>query len=65
MNALLEETFPDSEISVSSHGNVYSAIAYLHSLATEELMPSELAARDPDIELLVTARVTKAVPNES
>ncbi len=57
---LFEETFPNSDIQVSSAGNVLAAISYLHGLCVEELAVEDLDARDPDFEVIVTARVAKA-----
>lgn len=59
LEALVRETFPGKTSQVSSYGNVLSALAYLHGLATEELSASELDYCDPDFEVIVTARVVK------
>ena len=63
MEAILNETFPGSAITVSSYGNVLSAISFLHGLASQELERRELDHRDPDFEVLVTAHVRKG-PHE-
>jgi SAM-dependent methyltransferase len=57
---LLEERFPPAEVHVEAYGNVLASIAFLHGLAAEELSKGELALRDPDFEMLVTARARKA-----
>jgi SAM-dependent methyltransferase len=57
---LLAETFPEGDVIVETRGNVLTAIAFLHGLATEELGPDELAYHDPAYELLITARARKA-----
>ena len=57
---LLEESFPNGEIRVSSAGNVLSAISYLHGLCVEEVSKQDLDIFDPDFEVIVTARVSKA-----
>lgn len=57
---LFGQAFPSGEVDVSSYGNVLSAIAFLHGLAAEELTAEELNIRDPDYEVLVTARAVKA-----
>ncbi|MDB4973039.1 MAG: methyltransferase [Myxococcaceae bacterium] len=62
MNMLLRETLPGATVTVGSYGNVLSTTAFLHGLATDELLPSELDFVDPDFELLVTAHVRKAAP---
>ena len=59
LEALVHETFPGADSQVRSFGNVMSAVAYLHGLATEELAVSELDYLDPDFEVIVTARVVK------
>lgn len=59
LEALVRETFPGADSQVRSFGNVMSAVAYLHGLATEELVISELDYLDPDFEVIVTARVVK------
>jgi SAM-dependent methyltransferase len=56
---LLEESFPSENVEIDAHGNVLVAIAFLHGLAAEELSPEELGYRDPDYELLITARAVK------
>lgn len=57
---LLTPLFPSSNVAVESHGNVLSAIAFLHGLAAEELTRSELDYQDPNYQLLLTARAVKA-----
>ncbi len=44
-----------------SYGNVLSANAYLQGLALEELEPAELDYVDADFEVIVAARIRKAV----
>jgi len=53
------EVFPPAQVKVQAHGNVLSAIAFLHGLAVEELRPEELDYDDPAIELLITVRAQK------
>jgi len=60
LEKLIPENLPGAEATISSYGNVMSAIAYLHGLSTEELSPAELDVRDPDYEVILTARVIKA-----
>jgi hypothetical protein len=45
--------------SIETHGNVLAATAFLYGIAAEELRPTELDARDPDYQLVITARVVK------
>ncbi len=59
--ALLRDAFPGGEIAVHSYGNVLAAVAFLHGLAQDELEPAELDYVDPDYEVIVAARVRKAM----
>ena len=59
-DALFKETFPGADCDVSSYGNVLTACASLHGLATAELSESELDVCDPDFEVVVTVRAVKA-----
>lgn len=54
------ETCHGAEAQVQAHGNVLSAIAFLHGLATEEVRADDLEADDPDYQVLITIRVAKA-----
>jgi SAM-dependent methyltransferase len=56
---LFTEAFKTENIEVESHGNVLTAIAFLHGLATEELRQKELDHHDPDYEFLITLRAVK------
>ncbi len=56
---LFSEIFPKDEVTVQAHGNVFSAIAFLHGLVSKELRQEELDYQDPDYELLVTVRAVK------
>jgi hypothetical protein len=51
--------WPDCEVTVTQHGNVLAAIAALHGLAAEELLPHELDVNDPRYPVLVTVRCVK------
>lgn len=57
---LFEDSFPTGEVTVEACGNVLTATAFLHGLATEELRQEELAHRDPDYEFLITVRAMKS-----
>lgn len=57
---LFEEFFQPGHVSVEAHGNVLSAIAFLHGLADRELEPAELEFDDPDYEVLIGVRARKA-----
>ncbi len=59
LRRLLEEHFPAGCVNVEAWGNVLSAVAFLHGLAQEDLPASALDHRDPDYELVLTARAAK------
>ena len=59
MRRLCEEVFPSANVSIEAHGNVWTAVAFLHGLAAEDLRPEELDRHDADYELVITARVVK------
>lgn len=54
------ETFGESATTVVSHGNILTSLGFLHGLAAEDLTAEELDFRDPDYDLLITARAVKA-----
>jgi SAM-dependent methyltransferase len=56
---LFEETFPVSNVEVEAHGNVLTAISFLHGLAAEELREQELKRHTPGYEVLITMRAVK------
>ena len=57
---LFEQEFSAGNITVKAHGNVLTAISFLHGLAVEELSNEELGYRDPDYEVLITVRAVKS-----
>jgi hypothetical protein len=60
VEVLIEKHFPGADAAVIPYGNVLSAVAYLEGMALEELEPAELDYVDPDFEVIIAARVTKA-----
>ena len=56
---LFEEYFPIDNITVKSHGNVLSAIAFLEGLSSNELKKKELDISDPNYEVTITVRAIK------
>jgi SAM-dependent methyltransferase len=56
---LIEEVFPPSCVHSETHGNVLSAISFLHGLAAEELTAGELDHVDPLFPVLVGIRAEK------
>lgn len=59
MRRLFEEFFEPRDVVVEAHGNVLSAIAFLHGLADGELERHELDFSDPDYEVLIGVRAVK------
>jgi SAM-dependent methyltransferase len=57
---LFGEVFPPAGVRVETHGNVLAAVAFLHGVAAEELSRQELDTQDPDFEVIVAVRATKA-----
>jgi SAM-dependent methyltransferase len=56
---LFAEVFPAAQVIVETHGNVLTALAFLHGLAAEELRQKELDFHDPDYEVVITVRAVK------
>ncbi len=56
---LFAEVFGPRAVSVVAFGNVLAAAAFLYGLTCSELRPRELAARDPDFELLIGVRAQR------
>lgn len=56
---IFQEVFEPDQVTVEVHGNVLSAIAFLHGLASDELKSHELDYCDPDYEVLITIRAVK------
>jgi polysaccharide pyruvyl transferase WcaK-like protein/peptidoglycan/xylan/chitin deacetylase (PgdA/CDA1 family) len=56
---LAADRCPGAETQVSGHGNVLAAIAFLMGAAAEELEPAEIAHRDPEFPIVVTARIRR------
>ncbi len=59
---LLGGVFGPEAVTVETFGNVLAASAFLYGLAAEDLTGAELAANDPDYELLVAARAVRGAP---
>lgn len=56
---LFSEVFGQEGVTVTAHGNVLAATAFLHGLAAEELHKTELDHRDPDYEVVITVRAVR------
>ena len=57
---LVTEAFPGGHVEVETFGNVMTTIASLHGLSVDELRPEELAHHDPEYQLSIGVRATKA-----
>ncbi len=53
------DQFPDSHVTVTTWGNLLSAMAFLQGLAAEELTAAELAHVDPRYEVTIAVCATK------
>jgi len=58
LRSLLADRF-DGEVTVAGYGNVLTAVAALHGLASGELRPRELDHRDRDFDVIVAARAVR------
>jgi len=56
---LFGDVFGARNITVETHGNVLTAIAFLHGLSAEELREEELTYSDPDYQVTITLRAVK------
>lgn len=56
---LFASAFPPDHITIQAHGNVLTAVAFLHGLAAGELRAEELDHHDPDYQMLITVRAMK------
>ncbi|HEY2466587.1 MAG TPA: methyltransferase domain-containing protein [Terracidiphilus sp.] len=54
------EAFGAENVSIQTFGNVLTTTAFLHGLVQEELTAEELAFKDPDFELVIGIKATKA-----
>jgi SAM-dependent methyltransferase len=57
---IFQASFGDGQVDITTYGNVLSASAFLYGLAAEELSADELNRTDPDVQLLIGIRATKA-----
>jgi glycosyltransferase involved in cell wall biosynthesis/SAM-dependent methyltransferase len=59
LRRLFEAEFSPDHVQVESYGNALVATAFLHGIATHELRRSELDARHPDYEVIITVRAMR------
>lgn len=62
---LFASVFGSANVQVITYGNVLTATAFLHGLVAGELNADELEFHDPDYEVLIAVKATKAVVRES
>ena len=60
LGKLMRGVFGDGSVEIGVHGNVAAGVAFLHGIACEELEEGQLEVRDPDYEVLLTARAVRA-----
>lgn len=56
---LFGEVFPATALALETHGNVLTAVGFLHGLALQELRPEDLEHRDPSYPLIVAVRAVR------
>jgi len=56
---LFTEKFRPEDVTLSVHGNVFAAVAFLHGLAVEDVSKSKLDYSDPDYEVVITVKAVK------
>lgn len=60
IHKLMNERFEPEQVTVEVHGNVLSAMGFLHGIAAEELSTDELVTKDPQYPLLLTVYARKS-----
>jgi SAM-dependent methyltransferase len=56
---IFQSFFPADSIWIQGHGNVLTAVAFLHGVSAQELRKSELVFVDEDYEVLISVRAVK------
>ncbi len=56
---LLTEYFLDENVEIERHGNVLTAISFLHGVGIKELTKKAYDFHDPDYQLVITAKAVK------
>jgi hypothetical protein len=59
LRRLFEKFVPRNNIEVETYGNVKAASSLLYGLASEELSKEDLNYKDPDYQMIISARVKK------
>jgi SAM-dependent methyltransferase len=59
LRRLLDEVFPQANVEVEDHGNVFTAVAFLHGLALQEVPAHTLDYRDAAYPVIIAARAVK------
>ncbi len=61
IHRIFTETFAGEDVTVETYGNVQTAVAQLHGLVQEEFTQAELDYHDPDYEVIVGVKATRAL----
>ncbi len=59
MKLVMEKTFPQSEISIETFGNVLSSAAYLYGMGINEMSKEDMDYRDPCYQQIIAVKATK------
>ncbi len=63
LERLLQDNAPGATVAIEMRGNLVASIAFLAGIASGELTPDELAARDDRFPIVVTGHVRKPAPD--
>lgn len=59
LRRLLAEVFPETHLTIDSHGNVFIATAFLYGMGVVEVTKEQLDFRDPHYQVIITAKAVK------
>ncbi|SOD82977.1 methyltransferase domain-containing protein [Spirosoma fluviale] len=59
MRRMLGEVFPPANIEIEQYGNVFVATSFLYGVGVSEVSKEQLAAKDPNYPVIITAKVIK------
>lgn len=59
MKIAFEEVFGKGNVYVETYGNVFTAIAFLHGFAAEELPHKKIFYKDPDYQVIIAIKAIK------
>lgn len=64
LERLLREHMRAEKVDIRLHGNVLASTGLLYGLASEELLPEELDALDPEYQVIIVARAIKGASDK-